>query len=471
LIERTMLGMGVSPAQIVEHHTRHEEKEEFDRFNHSPKRIALLVDRGVEGWNVPALFACALARKLKSSNNFVLQAASRCLRQVPGNTNPARVYLSLDNRSILDRQLQETFGENIAELNQTKTQSRRATITLRKVDLPTLVVRKKVRSVVPMDAEFEPLQLHRPEDLKPAAMTVVNYNLSDQPGEGGVLRQVRDGGQIEIGEGTIDRFTAAGELARRYYLSPMEIYQELCRLYPHDPDLPLAHLEALASQIEEQTRRYSVQEETVEIALALVKPDGFERQEDADGVETYTAEISYPIDRQALLMRWGEWKQTAGQFGFHYDPYVFDSSPEKSFFIQLLQAIQLHPDELEDIYFTGAISDPQKTDFFVEYRGEDGGWHRYTPDFVIRRKDGRCLIVEIKKTHDREHPVDGENGSKAMATRAWINLNPDQLKYEMILATEGELGYDQLKSTRNFIRKEDDEIGQSTAVKLTKTHK
>ena len=66
---------------------------------------------------MPALFACALARKLKSSNNFVLQAASRCLRQVPGNTVKARIYLSADNRGILDRQLQETYGETIAELN------------------------------------------------------------------------------------------------------------------------------------------------------------------------------------------------------------------------------------------------------------------------------------------------------------------------------------------------------------------
>jgi len=266
-----------------------------------------------------------------------------------------------------------------------------------------------------------------------------------------VLRQVRDGVEIEIAEQTIDRFSAAGELARRYYLSPMDIYQELCRVYPDGPDLPMMHIDGLARQIEEQTRRYALQEETVEVALALVKPDGFERQIEAGGVETYTAEISYPIDRQALLTRWEEWRQAAGQFGFHYDPYVFDSSPEKSFFFQLLHAIHLHPEDVEDIYFTGAISDPQKTDFFVEYRGEDGGWHRYTPDFVLQRKDGRCLIVEIKKSHDRDHPVDGENGSKAMATRAWVGLNPDRLKYEILFTESDEVGFDQTRFARHFI--------------------
>ena len=73
--------------------------------------------KGTEGWNCPSLFACALARKLKTSNNFVLQAATRCLRQVPGNTTKARVYLSKENYGILDQQLQETYGQSIQDLN------------------------------------------------------------------------------------------------------------------------------------------------------------------------------------------------------------------------------------------------------------------------------------------------------------------------------------------------------------------
>lgn len=93
VIEKKLAAMGYSPTLVLEHHTHNDHKQDFDRFKSkdSPHRVALLVDRGVEGWNVPALFSCALARKLKSSNNFVLQAASRCLRQVPGNTAKARI--------------------------------------------------------------------------------------------------------------------------------------------------------------------------------------------------------------------------------------------------------------------------------------------------------------------------------------------------------------------------------------------
>jgi type III restriction enzyme len=64
----------------------------------APHRVMLLVNMGTEGWNCPSLFACALVRKLATSNNFVLQAATRCLRQVPGNTKPARVYLTASNK-------------------------------------------------------------------------------------------------------------------------------------------------------------------------------------------------------------------------------------------------------------------------------------------------------------------------------------------------------------------------------------
>jgi hypothetical protein len=134
IVETTLTKIGLSPALILEHHTKKENKADFDRFKSkdSPHRIALLVDRGVEGWNVPALFACALARQLRSSNNFVLQAASRCLRQVAGNDAKARIYLSIENRSVLDRQLQETYGETFAALLGGQSHSRQSSSLAKK---------------------------------------------------------------------------------------------------------------------------------------------------------------------------------------------------------------------------------------------------------------------------------------------------------------------------------------------------
>ncbi|NCO37484.1 MAG: hypothetical protein GW892_02130, partial [Armatimonadetes bacterium] len=69
--------------------------------------------------------------------------------------------------------------------------------------------------------------------------------------------------------------------------------------------------------IEEQTCAYEVQEETVEKALALVKLDGFAREVDPGGTEVYTAEITYPIEREKLLTSFHEWQGASGDFGFH----------------------------------------------------------------------------------------------------------------------------------------------------------
>jgi type III restriction enzyme len=452
LIETTLTKIGLSPALILEHHTKKESKADFDRFKSkdSPQRIALLVDRGVEGWNVPALFACALARQLKSSNNFVLQAASRCLRQVVGNDAKARIYLSIENRSVLDRQLQETYGETFAALLGGQSHSRQAIITLRKMDLPPLVVQKVVRSVQRIEKEDKPIQLTRPTTGARRG-TVTAYT----PSETGKLLAMEDVSELYDID-TFDLYTTAQDFARSYRLDAFDILSELRRIYP-DGALPAAgvvpasHYSELAQQIEKQTSQYETVEETVEVALALVKKDGFERVTDEQGNETYTAEISYPIDREHLLIHYEEWQKRAGNFGFHYTPYSFDSNPEKNFFETLLEMLKQKPDEVEDIYFTGALTDTKKTDFFIEYRGLDRRMHNYTPDFVIRRKDGKFLIVEVKSERERRNEIDGENGTKAIATRKWESLNPDKLKYQMIFVKQENVNHADFEEARKFI--------------------
>ncbi len=196
--------------------------------------------------------------------------------------------------------------------------------------------------------------------------------------------------------------------------------------------------------------------------MALVRPENFTKTVEG-GTEVYTAEISYPIDRENLLARWEVWQEQAGPFGFHYTPYNFDSGPEMSFFEQMLKHLNLKADHVEDIYFTGALTDPEKTDFYVEYRGEDGRWHRYTPDFIIRRKDGRCLIVEIKDARfasatkedlaraGRGQPALTLEGRKAVALHRWQELNPDRLKYNLLFVHEETVAYDHTRVARDFV--------------------
>ena len=463
VVERTLMELGY-PVDIVLRNTSKSTQAEIDAFNRlndpkSPHRAILLVNKGTEGWDCPSLFACALARKLKRSQNFVLQASSRCLRQVPGNPHKARIYLSMDNRGALDRQLQETYGETIADLNRASQNTRTARLIVRKLDMPPLVVTQLLKRVVPAEGgggDGAPLRLAQPDVEAETVLVKRVYTPEAQTGKLSVMKQVDEERAVYEVAGR-DLYNAATGLAAVYRLDVWAVYAELKRLYGQAAPggtgtVPETHLPALAGQIEAQTCRYRVEEEEVDVALALVKPDGFRAERTDDGNVVYTAEITYQKSKEHLLLSWRDWLgRNEGDFGFHYDPYNFDSAPEKDFFLQMLDAVNLQPDQVEDLYFTGGLHDPDKTDFLVEYKGVDGKWHRYSPDFVIRRVDGRCYIVEIKDARFRDDAVDGRNGRKAMAVQQWVGLNPDKLKYEMIFTAGDGVAFNQLAPAKRFV--------------------
>ncbi len=459
VIDQALVEIGLSPAHALvntsdQSLTKQADIDAFNRLNDpaSPHRVILLVNKGTEGWNCPSLFACALIRRLKTSNNFVLQASTRCLREVPGNTHSARVYLSADNFGVLDRQLQETYGETIAGLNRIGQETRKARIVLRKLDLSPILVTQLVRTVVSANGTaLNGLRLEMPKKDGKSLLAKRVYTVAEQKSTFRVLQQVGESVEIEALPEVTDAYAAAVELAARYRLDPWVVYDEIRRLYA-DSEIPSPHLEELACQIEGQTRAYEVKEEKVDLALALVRPEGFVKEMDPTGAIVYTAEIVYPKDREHLLLPVEAMgAQNALDLGFHYTPYDFDSNPEKSFFEQVLMTLNLKPGDVDDIYFTGALTDPRRTDFFVEYKDEKGKWRRYTPDFVVRRKDGRVLIVEIKAERERHHPVDGEGGKKALAVRRWEDLNPDRLMYQMIFTGSDTVAVDQIGTVRRFV--------------------
>jgi hypothetical protein len=326
-------------------------------------------------------------------------------------------------------------------------------IRLRKLDVPPLWVTRTVRRVTaaPADREPVPFRLELPATTKGRGLTRTTLTVAQQAASLSLLQQVGETVVIEAAPAGLDAYAAATELAGRYRLDTWTVYDELRRLYA-EKDVPETHLDPLARQIEAWQGAYTVVEEREEVALALVKPEGFTLELDADGTEAYVAEIVYPKDRERLLIDVGELatRNPAG-FGFHYSPYDFDSAPEADLFEQLLRELNLRADEIEDCYFTGALTDPAKTDFFVEYRDEMGKWRRYTPDFVVRKKPpvggkpstGRVLIIEVKRA-DYEEAIrkaletghaTTDDGRKALAVRRWEQLDPERLRYELVYAT------------------------------------
>ncbi len=454
VVDGALLEVRVDPAVVLVNTNRSsvDEVEAFNRLNDpaAPHRVILLVNKGTEGWNCPSLFACALARRLKTSNNFVLQAASRCLRQVPSNDVSARVYLSTENFKVLDRQLTETYGETIEDLRGTRVERVRRTLVLRKTDLEPLRVRQHRRHVVRRESGAD-LTLARPETSK-RAMQRHAYTMAEYRTTRRVLREVGDGLDIEVEQDVTDVYAVAVDLASQYRVDLWAVADQLRRLYPGG-DVPLSDVAALAEQIEDQIRAYEVVDEEVEVAIALVKPEGFRAEATEDGT-VYTAEIVYPKSKEHLLVPLEKLADANPRgLGFHYDPYNFDSQPEEVFFEEVLGWLRLDGSEVEDVLFTGAITDPAKTDFTVEYLDERGKWRRYTPDFVIRKRDGKVLIVEIKGENMRGDPVNGEDGRKAMALRAWAELNPDTVAYEIVFANDASIPSGELRAAREFIGK------------------
>jgi len=469
VIEQALIKIGYDPSICLVNTsdseiTKEDDIKEFNRLNNpdSQKRVMLLVNKGTEGWNCPSLFACSLARKLKSSNNFVLQASTRCLRQVPGNNKKARVYLSIDNFNILDKQLQETYGESISDLNRASQQNKRDKIILKKLDIPPLVVTQIIKTVVKKQLQEKEFSLCKPALRQQGKLEKRTFTLAQQSSTEKILKQLGDTVTIEIQDEGIDLYYASVELANQYHFDSWLIYEQLKKFYPEN-EIPLGHLDNLAEQVENQTSSYEIKEEKVDIALALVKPEGFKKEITSDGTEVYTADITYHKDNEHLITRLLQWKDKSGGFGFHYDPYNFDSNPEKNFFEQILDYLNIQPKEVEDIFFTGAITDPAKTDFFVEYKDDKGKTRRYTPDFIIRKKTGKgrkkgtgkVYLIEIKAERDRTNAIDGENGKKAMAIRKWQNLNPERLRYEMIFTPADAIAADDLKNVKSFIEEKE----------------
>ena len=452
IIEKAITKHGLDPSVILPVHNASSEdiKDLFDnRINDFtlPYRVFLLVNKGTEGWNCLSLFATALARKLTSSNNFVLQAASRCLRQTPGNKNKAKIYLSKDNVSILDSQLKETYGESLEELNRTPQDFIKERVILRKVEVPPVVLRKKIRKVVPIDLKFQPeIKLQKPkvnlEEIKKDILTPDEFSRRK------VLVTVAQE-KVKVEPDYIDIYSLSVELADIYRLSLMEIYTKLKEFYP-DGEILEQEASEIKKQIEEQIKNYKVIEEIIEQALALIKKQGF--SEEKKGKESiFVTEIIFHKDRaENLLLKYEDfvkhYRQKQLPFGFHYSPYNFDSKPEKEFFESVLRELNEDKDDVEDIYFTGAIDDPNKTDFFFEYKDKKGSWHNYTPDFLIRKKNGKMLIVEIKG-----EPFKDKQKEKEM--RQVENLNPERLKYEILETTREELTFGELEKVKKWIYK------------------
>jgi hypothetical protein len=401
-VEKVLADRGIPASRILvnvgdDKHTTNDDIREFNRLDtpQSEKQFILLVNKGREGWNCRSLFAVGLYRKPKSKV-FVLQATMRCLRAITDIQQTGQVYLSGENKKILEEELEQNFRVSIDDISAKP--DKKQPYEIRVVPPPVVVKLKRVRR------RYEVIErpIAKGFSLEIEKADRERYKLIHTEQQGVDLADaVRSQRKEEDLTASRKRqefttITLVAELARYLNKSPLAIEGIL-----HATAEGVSGILAAVNEFNELlydwivprlfTALYDVQEFTrnEEYPVELVKapPHGFYEMR-AD-----PALVATPADaeQRGSLLR---------EKSFHLDTYCFDSSSEHSAFWKLL-----HEKRVQRIYFTGMLTHGQ-SDFFIQYIDPDSHTIRtYYPDFLIQETDGSYTILEVKADNQIDAPV------------------------------------------------------------------
>ena len=456
-IEQAMTTAGQNASQILVNTqaSSSAEVDVFKRLNNptNQKRVILLIGKGVEGWNCPSLFACALIKEQATSNNYVLQAATRCLRQVPGNTHSAKIFLDYANAKTLDKELQSNFGTDLDRLSAGARAKETMPVRILKTELPKLEITRTVKRAVRVNTPNGKVTLVKPR-AQQAPGVLRSILTPDFSGPGEILMPTGDTQELPAARKTTDCRTAAWKISSRYHLPVMPVLKKINDLYPKG-EIPNSHLYGLFRQVENQQADYKTIEEKITEVLALI------RVQDENGEDIFEKDNGVYTHRLRLLKDRYDRMKAGGLFAkkkdyadkhnlsFHYTPYNFDSAPERSLFRQVLAVLDMGPDDVEAFLFTGGLTDPKKTDFHFEYLGEDKRYHRYFPDFVMVKKTGEFYIIEVKSESERG---DKTVENKQKAVERLQKMRPDKFKYTIVYAEASTVGVQEIQPIVDWVR-------------------
>ena len=460
LIEQAMVKSRENIAQILVNTqtSSSAEVDEFKRLNNptNQKRVIMLIGKGVEGWNCPSLFACALIKEQTTSNNYVLQAATRCLRQVPENKHSAKIFLDAGNAKILDKELQDNFGTDLDRLKEQMRDKEIVTLRILKTELPKLEITRTIRRAVRTDASNEAVILKKPKSQTVPA--ILRNTLSpDFSGPREILMPAGDIKTLPVGKKMMTCHATAWKIASKYHVPVMPILKQLNALYPKG-ELPNNHLYGLFQQVEEQQANYKTIEENITDMLALIRvkdengEDVFEKDETDETTLVHHLRMlksTYEQMTSAGLLANSETYSDKQNLSFHYTPYNFDSKPERSLFRTVLHMLDTKPNEVEAFLFTGGLTDPKKTDFYFEYKGNDNRYHSYFPDFILVKKTGEFYIIEVKAERDREDKIVVE---KQKAVEKLQKIQPEKFKYHVVYTDTSTIGVEEIKPIADWLK-------------------
>jgi superfamily II DNA or RNA helicase len=368
--------------------TSNDDIREFNRLDtpDSTKQFILLVNKGREGWNCRSLFGVALYRRPKSKI-FVLQAAMRCLRAITDVQQVGQVFLSDENKTILEEELEQNFRVSIDDISAKPDDKQDYEVRVVK-PIPNITIKRVSKRYELVDRPVPPgysLELDKPDLDKyrlihttQEGLNLAHANRARLAKEDLTAYRIRS---------QYSRITLVAEIARYLNRSPIDIETILGNT--------AEGIDAVVDAVNEFNEllydwiiprlfeaMYKLKEfeykEEFDIDLIKEPPKGYyEVRANPDLV----ASRSRTVDEEGGLVA----------KSFHLDHYCFDSNPERDAFWQLLR-----DKRVTSLYFTGMLTHGQ-SDFFVQYIDPDSHTIRtYYPDFIIQEADGSYTILEIK---------------------------------------------------------------------------
>ncbi len=381
----------------------------------SEKQVILLVGKGTEGWNCRSLFSVAMFRS-PSSKVFVLQATMRCMRKITDIQQTAKVYLSKENRDILNSELQANFKVSLNEIKATKNDNKvevevRIVPPIRKIKLNRVektykLIQKSFDSKLSIDVSEETLEKYK------------SYKHSK---ESLLSQHVEKKQEIVIEQKQFSKLTLIAEISRYlnikcldienildncnqgidYILGLVNLYNET--LY----DIVIPHIFNLLFEVKAEV---TSKQEEVNLLSEPVNADFYEFKCDKDLL----------VNMNDLEARKNKDKS------FHTDNYCFDSKPEKECFWQYLDS-----NKVKEVYFTGMFTSKQNGMYISYIDPETNTLRHYYPDFIVKLNDDTYEIIEVKGDNKIEDAV-----VIAKAEAANLMATESKMKYKMLKSSD-----------------------------------
>ncbi|MFH1926819.1 MAG: DEAD/DEAH box helicase family protein [Chloroflexota bacterium] len=383
LLEKALVEMGISTEKILVNHSKVDD-DAVRRFREldtpdSPAQFILLVGRGTEGWNCRSLFCTAMYRR-PHSRIFLLQSSMRCLRSIGDMPQTAGIFLSTENRNVLEKEIAANLGTTMEALQRQKNKRR---IEIRVLKAKKIRLKKPVTRIVQRRrTEIGSLRFGLGEiDLMQYEPVVT---VTD-----GLKMLTRETEQVYRIQRHYTAYALVEETARFTGLTCLEVESIL-----RESDA------GLAGVLEYVNRENLLLHEVV---IPVIQDALFEYGEESGSTEE-ELELSpnFPVNRYVTEDQEGLVLEPDGgrDRSYHLDHYIFDSGDERRLFEMLLSH-----QRVEEVYFTGGITDPAHNEFYVEYYDELAGrWRKYFPDFYLKLADDGWMVIEVKRKDQTEHP-------------------------------------------------------------------